>query len=254
MKKNAPRILSFNFILFLVSFVISFLLQSCLGSGNDARIKNKIKDEQEISASVSSAVGQPINSDDELLQADSCGCPPEGDAKQKHVRELNKLKNRSDFPDATDFNLSITLEKLLEPGEDAKRWSNSQAARIKGYVWNVKPGGMETVNCKAKDKKMRDAHIELVLDPMNVDKRKIMVVEITPRIRSLMFKKGEDWTTSAIKSKFMGRWVEVEGWMMLDVEHTAQAENTNPGRPRNWRGTAWEIHPVTSMKVASRYQ
>ena len=100
---------------------------------------------------------------------------------------------------------------------------------------------------------MRDTHIELVLNPMKTDKKDIMVVEITPRIRHLMRERGEDWSTSAIRSRFLGRWVVLEGWMMLDVEHTAQAENTNPGRPRNWRGTAWELHPITTIKETTRY-
>jgi hypothetical protein len=248
-----------KFILFSVYLLtLTFLVIGC-GTLSSEEKKSTI---QSSSADLASSITdeQPItrkefiaNESTDSLTTDSCGCPPEGNAKLEHVRELNKFKNRAFFPDSSDFNFSITLSKLLQPGDDTKRWSNNQAARIKGYVWDVKPGGMETVNCKAKDKAMRDTHIELVMNPMKTDKKDIMVVEITPRIRHIMHQRGEDWSTKAIRTRFLGRWVEVEGWMMLDVEHTAQAENTNPGRPRNWRGTAWELHPITSIKESTRY-
>ncbi len=45
-----------------------------------------------------------------------------------------------------------------------------------------------------------------------------------------------------------GRWVKVRSWMLFDVEHLNEAENTAPGRG-NWRATAWEIHPVASVEV-----
>ena len=62
--------------------------------------------------------------------------------------------------------------------------------------------------------------------------------------------KGEDWSTKKLRDKLLGRWVSFEGWLLFDEEHWNQAENTNPGRERNWRATAWEIHPVTSLKVS----
>ena len=39
---------------------------------------------------------------------------------------------------------------------------------------------------------------------------------------------------------------------MLDGEHADEAENTRPGRARNWRATAWEVHPVTGIEVTAR--
>jgi hypothetical protein len=40
--------------------------------------------------------------------------------------------------------------------------------------------------------------------------------------------------------------------MLFDVEHQNASENTAPGRERNWRATAWEIHPITSIEVVQR--
>jgi hypothetical protein len=35
------------------------------------------------------------------------------------------------------------------------------------------------------------------------------------------------------------------------VEGGNGTENTAPGRERNWRATAWEIHPITSIEVGA---
>ncbi len=176
-------------------------------------------------------------------------CPPEGNAKSEHISELNKLKNRSSFPNVNDFDVSITLEKLMQPGNDRDRWNFLKAAKITGYVYDIKPGGIETCNCKEKEIDGRDTHIEILADPMNDKKIQRVIVEITPRLRQLMKTKGENWNTNSLRNRLLGRWVTFEGWLLFDAEHASQAENTNPGRERNWRTTAWEIHPVTNFKI-----
>ena len=42
---------------------------------------------------------------------------------------------------------------------------------------------------------------------------------------------------------------QIRGWLFLDQIHADEAENTTPGRKKNWRATAWELHPVTSIEV-----
>jgi hypothetical protein len=64
-----------------------------------------------------------------------------------------------------------------------------------------------------------------------------------------MASRGADWSTRPLRDHFLGRWVKVRGWMLFDAEHKGEAENTAPGRPRNWRATAWEVHPVKSIEV-----
>ena len=95
-------------------------------------------------------------------------------------------------------------------------------------------------------------HIELVLDPMHNGGSARMIVEVTPRWRYIMREGGIDWSTRALRDQLLGRWVRVRGWMLFDAEHQRESENTAPGRPRNWRATAWEIHPVTSIQVVAR--
>ncbi len=179
-------------------------------------------------------------------------CPPEGNARQERLVELNRLKNRTSFPAQSDFDSSITLAKMLEPGDDRNRWRTDKTAEITAYVADVKVGGIETCNCKARDPEHRDTHIELVINPMNYTNTQKVIVEVTPRMRKLLSAKGEDWSTRTLRDHILGRWVKVRGWMLFDFEHERQAENTNPGNERNWRATSWEIHPLTSMEVVNR--
>jgi hypothetical protein len=170
----------------------------------------------------------------------------EGDARAANARALNLLKNRYEAP--TWLNPAITLSAMLAPGDDRSRWKVRDGAEVVGYVADVKVGGVETCNCHARDPLDRDTHIELCLDPMDGEAQRV-IVEVTPRWRVIMAGRGLDWTTKGLRRAILGRWVRVQGWMFYDSEHQAQAENTAPGNPRNWRGTCWEIHPVTSLQV-----
>lgn len=180
------------------------------------------------------------------------GCGTQGDGSSPAVRELNLLKNRYIAPEPQQLDPRVTLAAMLEPGDDRSRWNDHRAAEITGYVWDVKVGGVETVNCRAADPPDRDTHIELVLDPMNGSEDRRVIVEVTPRTRATAEQHGEDWSTPALRDHFHGRWVRVRGWLLFDTEHRDQSANTAPGRPRDWRATAWEIHPVTSIEVVDR--
>lgn len=178
-------------------------------------------------------------------------CPGiSGTAKASNVIELNKSKNRSDAPSTLDR--SITLDKLLAKGDDKNRWKMGTGVEVVGYVDKITVGGVETCNCKTTDPMFRDTHLNLTLDPMNSGSKKTVIVEVTPRMRKAMAEKGTDWTTNMLRSKFLGRWIKVQGWLLFDEEHADEAENTAPGRPRNWRQTAWEVHPITSIEVTER--
>ena len=120
-----------------------------------------------------------------------------------------------------------------------------------GYVQDVKPGGIETTNCHARDVRYRDTHISLVLDPMKAGALPV-IVEVTPRWRAMMAARGVDWSTATLRRQFLGRWVRVSGWLLFDAEHANAATNTAPGHPHDWRATAWEVHPITGLLVVSR--
>jgi hypothetical protein len=178
------------------------------------------------------------------------GCPLEGKTAQPSLMALNRLKNRTVAPLRTNVNPAITLESVLAPGNDVGRWSPAQGAVIKGYVVAVKPGGQETVNCRANDPLHTDTHIEIALALDDTQGTLHMIVEVTPRVRAMLAAKGKDWSTSNLRSTLVGRKILVMGWMMLDKEHCNASENTNPGGPHNWRATCWEIHPVFALGPA----
>jgi len=180
------------------------------------------------------------------------GCGMEGDATAPAVQALNRLKNRYAAPAAADVDSQVTLAALVRPGDDRSRWDEGRGASIVGYVVDVKPGGIETVNCKARDLPDRDTHIALVLDPMSGEGPRRVIVEVTPRWRALMAARGVDWSTPTLRRQYLGRWVRVTGWLLFDAEHANAAENTAPGRGSDWRATAWEVHPITSIEVVNR--
>jgi hypothetical protein len=177
------------------------------------------------------------------------GCPPEGDAKPDAVKALNILKNRVIPPRDDELDTAVTLSALLKPGDDEERWDESKGGVLVGFVNDAKVGGVETTNCKATDAADRDTHIELVLSQSKNDKTQRVIVEVTPRWRDKMQSQGIDWSTGALKDELVGKWIRVKGWLLFDVEHEQQAENTNPGNDSNWRATAWEIHPITEIDV-----
>ena len=141
------------------------------------------------------------------------------------------------------------MAALTAPGDDRRRFDQRKAARLVGYVANVKVGGVESTNCHAKDPASRDTHIELTLQPNNPDESLHVIVEVTPRWRALMARRGTDWSTQALRRQLLGRWIEVAGWLLYDQEHEAGAANTHRGNTRIWRATVWEVHPITSMRV-----
>src|ERR1041385_6318297 len=166
-------------------------------------------------------------------------CPSAGLALTTRARDLHRLKNRTSFPHATDFDPRITLDALLQPGDDTNRWSNTRAARIQGEVIDVAYARPEATNCFNPCR--RDIHI-LVAARKGAAKTEHVVVEVTP---NLSIGSSEE----TLQNQLVGHWCEFEGWLYFDVGHAEESENISPGKPGNWRATAWEIHPVTKITV-----
>lgn len=134
---------------------------------------------------------------DEFLAVD---CPEEtGDAKSKLATDLARQKNREDEPSTFQ---NIPLADLLKESDDTDRWSGVDGVVLEGYVIDVKPGGVETCNCRTTDTLFRDTHIELTPSKTDPGARKDgkyrrVIVEVTPRFRLLEAQKGVDWTTDS---------------------------------------------------------
>ena len=173
-------------------------------------------------------------------------CPSVGIALTSRARQLHRLKNRTALPQAADFDSRVTLEALLQPGDDRDRWSTDRAARIQGQVIDVAYAGTEATNCFHPLR--RDIHI-LVATYNEARQNEQVVVEVTPNIRDWAAQQGMDWSEETLHTQLVGHWCEFEGWLYFDVGHAEEAENTSPQRPGNWRATAWEIHPITKITV-----
>ena len=173
-------------------------------------------------------------------------CPNAGIAFTSRVRQLHQLKNRTTLPQPSDFDDKVTLDALLEPGDDTNRWQTDHAARIRGEVIDVAYARPEATNCFSPCR--RDIHI-LVALRQGVPKREQLVLEVTPNLRDWATRSGMDWSESSLKTQLLGHSCEFAGWLYFDVGHAEESENTAPHKPDNWRATAWEIHPVTEITV-----
>jgi hypothetical protein len=173
-------------------------------------------------------------------------CPSAGIALTSRARYLHRMKNRTTIPQAGDFDPRVTLDALLQPGDDTSRWSNDHAARVQGQVIDVGYARPEATNCFNPCR--RDIHI-LIARHAGATKTEQVVVEVTPNFREWAAQKGIDWSAETLKAQLVNHWCEFEGWLYFDLGHGEESENIHPQRPDNWRATAWEIHPVTQITV-----
>lgn len=173
-------------------------------------------------------------------------CPSAGFALTSRARNLHRLKNRTALPQAADFDSRITLDALLQPGDDANRWSTDHAARIQGQVIDVAYARPEATNCFSPCR--RDIHI-LVASRKDAAKNEQTVVEVTPNLQDWATRRGMDWSEQTLQAQLVGHRCEFEGWLFFDLGHAEESENTAAHNPNNWRATAWELHPVTKITV-----
>jgi hypothetical protein len=173
-------------------------------------------------------------------------CPSAGIAITGKARQLHRLKNRTALPQPADFDSRVTLDALLQRGDDRNRWSPDRAARVQGLVIDVAYAGSEAANCFNPCR--RDIHI-LIANRKDAPKSEQVVLEVTPNFYDWAAAQGIDWSEQTLHAQLVGRWCEFEGWLYFDVGHAEESENTAPGNPENWRGTAWEVHPITRITV-----
>lgn len=172
----------------------------------------------------------------------------------------NRRKNR--FVPPGGYNIFVFDQFLRTLPPEGASYMNDDGVAITGYVRDVKPGGTrgESCNCGATRKELVDAHIEIVDDPRNdrPDGKGMVVVEVTERSRRLAERGllvsniGNDWSTRQLRSRLLGRWVRFRGWLLFDSDHVMESWSADPDDTMggaNWRGSAWEIHPVMGIEV-----
>jgi hypothetical protein len=153
-------------------------------------------------------------------------CPVDGTAKSVRVQTMNESKNRTSEPNHYVF---IPIDTILEADRDA--YSEDQGIYTEGYIVEIKRSGPESCNCGSHTD--TDIHIVLAPSPDDVDNDDKMIVEVTPRLRINM-------TFTDLKKLELNKTkIRVFGWLFFDAEHIGA----------KWRGTEWEIHPITDIEV-----
>jgi len=180
----------------------------------------------------------------------SGGCPPQGDAKKAKIQRLNELRARLEEPSDDDYDDTADVSALIDPGDDRDRWQSSTAVEITAYVLDVQDGGPTSANCHSMNPADHDTVLYLTPGASVSDNGHRLVAVITPRWRRLQAKNGFDWSTGAIRAKYLLQYVSIRGWLLFDSEAAGTALNTAPLAGASvTRATAWEIHPVTGIEL-----
>jgi hypothetical protein len=189
-------------------------------------------------------------------------CPACGSATDSRHAALNVLKNRDA---AVTQPQKITVQEIRDAANNRKFTPDKQVS-VTGFVASVDPGG-EKESCNCKRVSLRDVHINIVANPAEAgDKRKYVVVEFTPRWEERFHFDDSNYEAmrKAVQHQIGHKWVRFAGWMLYDFIHqnesastaapglpTCNDNNPHQKKPCVWRGTPWEVHPVTAYQVVS---
>jgi len=174
-------------------------------------------------------------------KADSVACPLEGRTPNDMARRMNVLKNRDIT--AGPVNRDVTIDSILKGGrEDTGRYKLTELMTVTGYVLGADDSGPESCNCFSNDTTKQNIKIYLG-QSINSWKDSVMVVEITPKLKKLHPEIYADGLT--------GQQITITGYMMYNFEAKRFALNACKTCRTTDRKTAWEICPVTDIKVLS---
>jgi hypothetical protein len=175
------------------------------------------------------------------------GCPRYGTYRNRTDSIQNELKNRDWVkinPTEVSFDEFASLPKSFVYGKGI-----IQHAMLTAYVYNVGFTGAEGCNCKATADSLTDTHITLTKDAQHTKPNERVIVEVTPRVRTLMKSRGVDWSTRTLRKTLLHKIVTFTGFLFADIEHANASENDRPGGKHNWRRTVMELHPVTEIQI-----
>jgi uncharacterized protein YgiM (DUF1202 family) len=183
------------------------------------------------------------------LQGEEGSCGQTGDGGDT---DTNLRKNRVNVPSSYHFVTWDAINSLKYPDAPHSRtdWSADQLAVITpyegvavsavGYLYNIRVesgGSGESTNCHFTKPVDVDWHMYFVKDAGGGEAVAV-IAETTPRVRQ----NHPSWDVTKLKPwKGTGVPVRLSGWLMLDPEH--------PDAVGKYRGTIWEIHPVTKIEV-----
>ena len=226
---------------------------------------------------------EPVACGDDIEDYLSChseyptGCNSNG----KYDAYLNLLKNQISWSDSqvqkwlTSLDDASVLENSIPAGlgknnhaeyaEKLRALGEGKMYGVVGYLYGVKGEGKESSNCQLEagdDNENVDFHIYVGFDSSiasrirskkttAADKKqmnpKSLIVEMTPHYRGQF---RPEWSLDAVR-KQLGNQIRVTGQLMVDNEHYVKSQDCGRKDHTNtcWRGTVWELHPVTDFEV-----
>lgn len=138
-----------------------------------------------------------------------------------------------------------------DPQAQYLKAEETKAVVLEGFLALTKDGGQEGVNCNSNTR--LDTHMELVDDNTEdprTNRSRHVVAEVTPWFHDAV----PAWSTQnlgqyasyisdykAPAEKNPPTKIRVYGYLFFDEAHATGA--------RSWRGTAWEVHPITKIEI-----
>jgi hypothetical protein len=151
-------------------------------------------------------------------------------------------------PTDDEIDDTVTLEELLEPGDDSMRWTAHSGAAIEGFVLDIHPA-WPVGPCPAP-RPDAETVLELTTDPNIFDPGHRFFVVVTTAVRQKMAAAGKDWRRSMLQARYLRRRVRIRGWLEFAKDQASCAVNTADFGAAAARATAWQIRPVTSIKLS----
>jgi hypothetical protein len=146
--------------------------------------------------------------------------------EQGESREYLALKARAKAPAGADMDSAVSLEGFLtRKGEHD--WSMSKGGALEGYVIQVE---------KEQD---GDFHVAMAAKPDETSTTNWVIVEVSPAWRA----KNANLADARLRA-LRGKKIHVDGWMLYEPEGDDLGNDP--------RGTRWELHPVTDIKVLDK--
>jgi hypothetical protein len=141
-------------------------------------------------------------------------------------REYLALKGRMSAPKAADMDSAVSLDSLLaRTGE--KDWSMTKGGTVEGYVIQV------------EEEQDGDFHLALAAKRGETSTKNWIIVEVSPAWRG----KNANLADASLRM-LRNKKVHVSGWLLYEPE--GEDVDNDP------RGTRWELHPVTDIKVQDK--
>ena len=157
-------------------------------------------------------------------------------------------QDRSRNPTDDEIDGTVTLEALVEPGDDSLRWTRASGAEIEGFVIEVH-SPLPTGSCPAP-RAGAETVLELTTDLNILDPAHRVFAIVTTDWRQKKAAAGKIWSTGMLRARFLRRKVRIRGWLQFAKDQAPCAVNTADIGAAGARATAWQIRPVTAIALS----